>query len=152
MHPHLNHLGSDMCRGILEFAEGRPLGPNGLTWLKIHLANLFGGKVGKMAFQDRVAYVDNQWEKIVDSVERPLDGHRWWLEAEDPFQCLATCMDICDAMASGHPETYVSYLPVHQVYSFHTCLGLLKCLVTPKEFIKSINFLLRSYQTGTHWQ
>jgi DNA-directed RNA polymerase len=141
-----------MCRGILEFAEGRPLGPNGLTWLKIHLANLFGGKVGKMAFQDRVAYVDNQWEKIVDSVERPLDGHRWWLEAEDPFQCLATCMDICDAVASGHPETYVSYLPVHQVYSFHTCLGLLRCLVTRKEFIKSINFLLRSYQTGTHWQ
>ncbi|KAG2249502.1 hypothetical protein Bca52824_089130 [Brassica carinata] len=26
MHPHLNHLSSDLRRGTLEFAEGRPLG------------------------------------------------------------------------------------------------------------------------------
>ncbi|AQK78921.1 DNA-directed RNA polymerase 3 chloroplastic [Zea mays] len=37
MHPHLSHLGSDLCRGVLEYAEGRPLGKSGLCWLKIHL-------------------------------------------------------------------------------------------------------------------
>ncbi|ONM41060.1 DNA-directed RNA polymerase 3 chloroplastic [Zea mays] len=30
MHPHLSHLGSDLCRGVLEYAEGRPLGKYGL--------------------------------------------------------------------------------------------------------------------------
>jgi DNA-directed RNA polymerase len=40
--PHLNHVGSDLCRGLLRFAEGRPLGPRGLFWLKVHLANLMG--------------------------------------------------------------------------------------------------------------
>jgi DNA-directed RNA polymerase len=40
--PHLNHIGADICRGLLEFAEGKPLGPNGLMWLKIHLANKMG--------------------------------------------------------------------------------------------------------------
>ncbi|KAL9262688.1 DNA-directed RNA polymerase 1B, mitochondrial-like protein [Drosera capensis] len=39
MHAYLNHLGSDLCQGILEFAEGRPLGKSDLRWLKIHLAN-----------------------------------------------------------------------------------------------------------------
>lgn len=33
--PHLNHLGADMARSILVFAKGKPLGPNGLDWLKV---------------------------------------------------------------------------------------------------------------------
>ena len=49
MHPYLNHLGSDLCRGVLEFAEGRPLGKSGLRWLKIHLANLYAGGVDKLS-------------------------------------------------------------------------------------------------------
>ncbi|CDY07360.1 BnaA07g24390D [Brassica napus] len=43
MHPYLNHLGSDLCRGILEFCEGKPLGESGLRWLKVHIANLYAG-------------------------------------------------------------------------------------------------------------
>lgn len=35
MHPHLNHLGADSCRGLLMFADARPLGENGLRWLFI---------------------------------------------------------------------------------------------------------------------
>jgi DNA-directed RNA polymerase len=125
IHPHLNHLGSDMCRGILQFAEGRALGSSGLRWLKIHLANLYGGKVGKMSFDARVAWVDEMVEKVFDSAERPLEGGRWWLEAEDPFQCLAACLDIRNSIKSGSPETYISYLPVHQVgHSLRDLLAL----------------------------
>ena len=35
MHPHLNHLGGDISRGLLLFATGRKLGPHGLRWLKV---------------------------------------------------------------------------------------------------------------------
>lgn len=38
MHPHLNHLGNDLCRGLLEFAEGKPLGPDGLDWLYVKVS------------------------------------------------------------------------------------------------------------------
>lgn len=40
--PHLNHMGADINRGLLEFAEGKPLGKDGLYWLKVHLANKIG--------------------------------------------------------------------------------------------------------------
>jgi DNA-directed RNA polymerase len=33
--PHLNHMGSDVNRGLLEYAEGKPLGKTGLRWLKV---------------------------------------------------------------------------------------------------------------------
>uniref|UniRef100_M8C8F6 DNA-directed RNA polymerase n=1 Tax=Aegilops tauschii TaxID=37682 RepID=M8C8F6_AEGTA len=120
MHPYLNHLGSDLCRGVLEFSEGRPLGESGLRWLKIHLANLYGGGVDKLSYDGRIAFTENHLEDIFDSANRPLEGKRWWLEAEDPFQCLAVCMDLNEALRSPSPETVISHIPVHQ-QQLHEC-------------------------------
>lgn len=33
--PHLNHIGNDFCRGLLEYSISKPLGKNGLKWLKV---------------------------------------------------------------------------------------------------------------------
>ena len=35
-------MGPDINRGMLEFAEGKKIGKDGLRWLKIHLANKIG--------------------------------------------------------------------------------------------------------------
>ncbi|KAJ6807007.1 DNA-directed RNA polymerase 1B, mitochondrial-like [Iris pallida] len=121
MHPYLNHLGSDLCRGILEFAEGRQLGESGLLWLKIHLANLYAGGVDKLSYDGRIAFTENHLEDIFDSADRPLEGKRWWLGAEDPFQCLAACINLAEALRSPTPKTTISHLPVHQDGS---CNGL----------------------------
>nr|DAD31567.1 TPA_asm: hypothetical protein HUJ06_010418 [Nelumbo nucifera] len=121
MHPYLNHLGSDLCRGILEFAEGRPLGKSGLQWLKIHLANLYAGGVDKLSYEGRIAFTENHLDDIFDSADRPLEGRRWWLNAEDPFQCLAACINLSEALRSSSPETTISHMPVHQDGS---CNGL----------------------------
>ncbi|KAF6144774.1 hypothetical protein GIB67_016848 [Kingdonia uniflora] len=121
MHPHLNHLNSDLCRGILEFAEGRPLGKTGLRWLKIHLANLYGGGVKKLCYEERLTFVKNHLFDILDSAENPIDGKCWWLNAEDPFQCLAACINLSEALKSSSSHTIISYVPIHQDGS---CNGL----------------------------
>lgn len=33
--PHFSNIGSDLCRGMLMFAESKPLGARGLFWLKV---------------------------------------------------------------------------------------------------------------------
>ncbi|KAJ1435406.1 DNA-directed RNA polymerase, phage-type [Sesbania bispinosa] len=121
MHPHLNHLGSDVCRSILEFADGRPLGKSGLHWLKIHLANLYAGGVDKLSLEGRVTFTENHFDDIFDSADKPLEGRRWWLNAEDPLQCLAVCITLAEALRSSSPETFISHIPVHQDGS---CNGL----------------------------
>ncbi|ONK78853.1 uncharacterized protein A4U43_C01F240 [Asparagus officinalis] len=121
MHSHLNHLSSDVCRGILEFAEGRPLGKSGLRWLKIHLANIYGCGVEKLSYDGRLAFVENHLRDIFDSADNPLDGERWWIDAEDPFQCLAACINLSDALRSPWPHSVISHLPIHQDGS---CNGL----------------------------
>lgn len=62
MPPNLNHLGSDFCRGMLSFAEKRPLGERGLWWLKVHLANLCGQD--KLSFDGRVEFIDQNMDKV----------------------------------------------------------------------------------------
>ncbi|KAK9467353.1 hypothetical protein V1512DRAFT_236752 [Lipomyces arxii] len=117
--PHLNHLGNDMCRGLLMFWEGKPLGERGLRWLKIHLANVCG--YDKADFQSRVDYVDQSLENVFDSADKPLDGKRWWTRAADPWQALAACFELAEALRSEDPFAFRSRLPVHQD---GTCNGL----------------------------
>ncbi|KAH7922516.1 DNA/RNA polymerase [Leucogyrophana mollusca] len=117
--PHLNHIGDDLSRGLLMFGEAKPLGERGLRWLKIHLANLYGFDKGN--FDERVDFVMQHLDDVYDSAENPLEGRRWWAKADDPWQCLATCMELRSALESGDPEGYQSALPVHQD---GTCNGL----------------------------
>lgn len=119
--PHLQHLGSDLSRGLLLFATSKPLGPNGLDWLKIHLINLTGTKKHS-SNQERLEYCDEILDKVLSSARDPLSPEgSWWKESEEPWQTLACCMEIDKAIASGNPEAYECHFPVHQDGS---CNGL----------------------------
>ena len=117
--PYFNHMGADHCRGLLVFGEGRELGTTGLRWLKIHLSNVFG--YDKASLSERENFTMEHLGDIYDSAMNPLKGNRWWLSAEDPWQCLAACVEVRNALESPDPEKFVSSLPVHQD---GTCNGL----------------------------
>lgn len=121
--PHLNHLGSDLSRGLLLFHEGKPLGPNGLEWLKVHLANVSGKD--KLRFEDRRAWTDANMDKVLLTALDPLGASspqaRWWMDAEDPLQALATIFELAGAVKSSDPASFISHLPVHMDGS---CNGL----------------------------
>lgn len=107
----LNHTGSDPFRALLEYAEPKPLGKTGVYWLKVHLANKMG--MSKLSFDERVHYVDEHIEDVVQSAESPLHGDRWWQEASEPLQCLMACKELADAMkCSQGCEHYLSRIPV----------------------------------------
>ncbi|VDO90010.1 unnamed protein product [Haemonchus placei] len=119
--PYLSHMGDDVNRCILKFAKGRPLGSRGFLWLKLHCINLTG-KMKRDSIKDRLIAADQQLDDMVDSANHPLDGKGWWLESEEPWQTLAACMEIRDALAfPGKIEDFVSHLAVHQDGS---CNGL----------------------------
>jgi len=121
--PPISHIADDLARGLICFSESQPLGPDGLRWLKIHLANQFGQD--KLSFDERVKWTDDHLEVICDCAKRPFndDVHKskLWGAAENPWQALATCIEISDALDSGDPESFMSGLPVHQDGS---CNGL----------------------------
>ncbi|GAM88538.1 hypothetical protein ANO11243_065710 [Dothideomycetidae sp. 11243] len=117
--PYLNHMGADNVRGLMTFATGKELGPNGLRWLKIHLSNVFG--YDKDSFQGRENFVMSHLDDIYDSVRNPLLGRKWWLRSDDPWQTLAACFELTAALDSPDPAKFVSHLPIQQD---GTCNGL----------------------------
>lgn len=119
MVPLFNHMGADPCRSLLMFKKGKELGVGGLRWLKIHLANLYG--FDKASFEERHKFTDDHISDIVDSATNPLGGRRWWLQGEDPWQCLGACMELRKALNEPDPHRFVSHLPIHQD---GTCNGL----------------------------
>ncbi|CAB3230717.1 unnamed protein product [Arctia plantaginis] len=118
--PHVSALGADAQRALLRFARARPLGPSGLRWLKLHAVNLTG-TMKKSTLDQRLEYADSIMDKILDSADKPLDGEGWWMQSEEPWQTLACCMEIANAIRSPNPEEFESGFPVHQDGS---CNGL----------------------------
>uniref|UniRef100_A0A7E4UYQ3 DNA-directed RNA polymerase n=1 Tax=Panagrellus redivivus TaxID=6233 RepID=A0A7E4UYQ3_PANRE len=118
--PHLNHMGDDINRCLLKFAKGKPLGERGLYWLKLHIVNITG-LLKRKSIADRVVYADERLDDMLDSANNPLTGRRWWLESDDPWQTLAACKELRDALKLSNPAEFISHLPIHQDGS---CNGL----------------------------
>ncbi|XP_061936376.1 DNA-directed RNA polymerase, mitochondrial isoform X2 [Apis cerana] len=118
--PYLNHLSSDLGRSLLLFAKGKPLGPNGINWLKLHVINLTNFKKGS-SLKERLEYANQNIDNIIDSAANPLTGKMWWKQSEEPWQTLAGCIEIANALKSPDIEKYITSFPVHQDGS---CNGL----------------------------
>ena len=116
--PHLNHIGGDLSRGVLSFGERKKLNKSGFKWLKIHCANLMG--LDKKPIPDKLVFIDSQIELIKAMADSPLE-RREWLAHEDPWQALATMIELGEALKLDNPEEYMSDLHVHQDGS---CNGL----------------------------
>ena len=115
----LHPQSDDIARGLLEFSVGKPLGQRGLWWLKVRLANCFG--VDQCGFDDRVQWVDERLHRVHAVAESPLE-YKWWCEAEDdPWQALATILELSECLSSDDPHQYISHLPVNVD---GTCNGL----------------------------
>lgn len=104
----LNPQGPDYVRALLLFSRGKPLGnEDGPGWLAVHMANCFG--VDKVSFDDRIKWVEDNQENILNSAKDPF-SFRWWCEADDPWLFLASCFEWEGFVRDG-PD-YVCHLPV----------------------------------------
>ncbi|KAG4077220.1 hypothetical protein HA402_005275 [Bradysia odoriphaga] len=117
---HLNHLGADLARSLLVFHRAKPLGVDGFSWLKLHCINLTGRKK-RESVENRLQYAEDMMDNIIDSADNPLTGRKWWVTSDEPWQTLATCMEIAKVLRSPDPTTFMSSFPIHQDGS---CNGL----------------------------
>ena len=114
---YLQPQGNDAQRGLLQFANEVPIhDEDAARWLAIHGAGLWG--VDKVSFDDRVAWVEDHEQQIFAVSSDPL-AHRFWADAEKPWQALAFCFEWAAFKAEGYG--YLSCLPVQMDGS---CNGL----------------------------
>lgn len=106
--PFLNPQGADFAKGLLTFAEGKPIETEEqLEWLAIHGANCYG--VDKVSYVDRWNWAVENHESILDVAQDPL-AYNFWTHADNPFQFLAFCFEWSRVIEGGWGT--VSSLPV----------------------------------------
>src|SRR5712692_9890415 len=105
VNPQSDHIG----RSLLEFAEGKPLGERGAYWLRVHLANCYWKK-NKVSFDQRLAWVNQHEQEIIDFAHNPVRVYRFWKEADKPWMFLAACQEWKRYREQG-PD-FRSHLPV----------------------------------------
>ncbi|WP_292047038.1 MULTISPECIES: DNA-directed RNA polymerase [unclassified Brevundimonas] len=103
-----NPQGDDICKALLTFAEGHPITDAGAGALAIHIAGLFG--VDKVSHDERMAWFWANEHLVLDSANNPLDGARFWAEADSPFMALAACIEWAGYIREG--ADFISHLPV----------------------------------------
>lgn len=115
----LNPQGGDIAKALLHFAEHKPLGPRGLFWLKVHIANCFGKD--KARFVQRAAWVDENLDLLLAGLDAPEDSDLFRGNNDAPLMAFSALWELRAALESGNPEAYCTGVPVHMDA---TCSGL----------------------------
>ena len=114
---YLTPQGTDLSKGLLQFAEGKPLGSmQAVRWLAIHGSNCFGND--KVSLDERHSWVLQHQHRILECAADPF-SHTWWHEADEPFCFLAFCLEWAGYVREG--LDFVSHIPVAMD---GTCNGL----------------------------
>lgn len=121
---YLQPQGDDLSKGLLTFAQGKPLGPDGAAWLALHGANCLGDtpdgvKLSKQTLNERIDWIVNHTADIEAVVEDPFTNS-WWAFTTDgktrdeAIQFYAFCVEWAawaKLERQGIGETFVSSLP-----------------------------------------
>ena len=106
---YLTPQGNSLSKGLLKFADGKPLGTNEAACeLAIHGANTFG--YDKASMQERVDWVVENQDRILQAGSDPMDDLWWAKEADDPWSFLAFCEEWVGYNENGYD--HVSYIPI----------------------------------------
>ena len=117
MPAYLTPQGTDLAKGLLRFAEAKPLGNmQAVKWLAVHVSNTYGND--KVSLDDRYDWTVRNQEKILACAEDPLE-HDWWMDADSPFCFLAACKEWAGYVNEG--LAFRSSLPIAMD---GTCNGL----------------------------
>lgn len=112
---YFNFARRDYVRSLFLFENGAKLGPDGLDWLQVHVANC-QGSTDKKPWAARVEWTNKHLDKIEAIARDPIGTFELWgdkdkeLKVENPFQFVAACIELTAAL--DDPENFETRLPI----------------------------------------
>jgi hypothetical protein len=105
----INPQGTDFVKACLQFGNKKPLGSNGLYWLKAHIATCYG--YDKRGIDARVVWADEHIGLIREAVQNHIDSD-FFRAADSPWCFYVAARELVRALDSGSPETWETGVPV----------------------------------------
>jgi DNA-directed RNA polymerase len=109
--PHFNHHRDDHVKAMFLFANKKPITESGAAWVAFQVANTGDfDKISKKSLDDRLAWVAEHEDKIIQVGRDWQASMDWWTQADKPFQFLAACHEY--ANWKEHGDAYECGLPI----------------------------------------
>ena len=105
----LSPQGTDSAKGVLQFARSEKLGTDGVKWLAVQGANVYGND--KLSYAERVSWIRENEQHIRQAVEDPVGTRDFWANADKPYQFLSFCFEWSDC-DYGRNKNAFSSIPV----------------------------------------
>lgn len=103
----LSPQGPNFGKGMIEFANGMPLG-TGEKWWFVHGANVLGKD--KISYDARAQYMRDNADHWCAVADNPLAHRDVWGCADKPWQFLAWCFEFRDFCHAG--DSFHSHIPI----------------------------------------
>jgi DNA-directed RNA polymerase len=96
-----------LLQGPAPVWQGKELGERGAAWLAVHGANLWG--YDKVDLDGRIDWVEDLTGNLsLPRLKTPL-GHKWWADADKPWQFLAFCFEWAGYLPRETPSSPASH-------------------------------------------
>jgi DNA-directed RNA polymerase len=120
---YFNFQRADHVRGLFLIADPEPIGADGLSWFKAHVAGRADGndwsgnpKPSRLNFEQRIAWTESNMPRLQRIGKDVLRGTvpdlpKAMLDDEEPVQFLAACVELVKALEDGRPS-FLTHLPL----------------------------------------
>jgi len=98
MNAYTTHQGPDYDRSLLSFRP-EPVGLDGIDWILKAAAGHDG--LGRASWADRLAWGQENRQRMVAAAEDPLGRLELWRSTKDPWQFLQLCKGLKEAIDTG---------------------------------------------------
>ena len=107
---HFSYHRDDHVKAMFNLKRGSKMDESAVSWLAVHIANTGDfNKISKQSIDDRIAWVEDNQEKIYAVGRDPVSTFDYWSSADKPFQFLSACHEFANYIDIG--EEYVCSLP-----------------------------------------
>lgn len=107
----LTSQGDHVAKALIEFANGKRLGKQGLNALKLQVANTY--KWDKATINERYQNVNLMADEIIKMVDSDQLAMKYINQADEPMMFYAAAMELGKALRCKNPERFVSHVPCH---------------------------------------
>lgn len=124
-------FGDDLCRGLLRFANGKPVGDHGaeIYW--------YAGRLFGIPPQDATSWALDNVSSMEAVVADPI-ANQWWSQADKPWRFLAACDEVVRMRRS--PGTFVTHLPI-QIDCTNNLFQIAAMLLRDPQLAELVNVL-----------
>ena len=110
---YFNYARRDHVRSLFQFNNGAKLGPDGMEWLEIHVANC-QGSTDKRPWGERIKWTrdKDKRDEIKKIANDPVGTFELWSrdDIDNPFQYVAACIELAEAWSD--PANFTTHLPI----------------------------------------